>query len=98
MEPIIFKDYLECQCSSKEHLAVLEYDSDLGLMLSLQAYQWRGFFKRCIQALKYVFGQSQGELCWDTCMIKPEDLPKIKQWLQMAEDHGLGEDYGVFKK
>ena len=93
MEPIVWKAYLECQCSSKEHLFVLEYDEELGLMISQQACQWRGFFKRCWQALKYVFGQKQGECCWDTSMVRPEDVSKVRRWLQHVDDHGPGTDY-----
>lgn len=89
-EPITWKAYLECQCSSKEHLFVLEYDEDLGMIISQQAHQWQGFFRRCRQALKYVFGkQCMG---WDTSMLRSEDLPKVKEWLNLAERHGLGVD------
>lgn len=96
MEPIINREYLECQCMSKEHMIVLEYDEELGLMVFVQMFQWRGFFKRLVEAFKFVFkinGAHGGNGTWDTCMIKPEDLPKVQRWLKNVEMHGIGSDY-----
>lgn len=97
MKPIIHKEYLECQCSSHAHIVVLEYDEEMGLMVSVQLNQWRGFFKRIAEAFRYAFGKpSCGS--WDTCMIKPEDIPRIQGWLNHAIIHGSGTDYGIVEK
>jgi hypothetical protein len=94
--PIVWKTYLECQCMSKEHVICLEYDEELGLMVFVQMFQWRGFFRRLLEAFRYLFqlnGAAGGRGSWDTCMIKPEDLPRVREWLKKVDDHGIGTDY-----
>lgn len=98
-DPALFtwKTYLECQCSTKAHLICLEYDEELGLAVSVQLNQWRGFFKRLLEAFKYVFFKPY---CgsWDTCMIRPDDIGKVRQWVQFTQDLGPGTEYGVVPK
>lgn len=96
MNAIVKKYYLECQCSTKCHLVVLEYDEELGLMISVQLVSWQGFFKRLKSAILYLFKKHGplGDPSWDTCMVKPDDIKTIKEWLRNVDDHGPGTDYG----
>lgn len=87
MSVIVHKEYLECQCFSKEHLVVLEFDEDFGLAIYVQMYQWQNIFKRLMLAFKYVFGgmSHMGTCRWDSALIKYEDISKIRTLLQHIE-------------
>ena len=77
--------YLECECSSKEHLVVLEYDKEWGLTLNVQVRQWKGFWRRVWQAIKYVFKGETGQQFWDGMIVRTEDIPKIQEWIDKTK-------------
>ena len=74
---------LDCECSTKAHLAVITYDEEWGIELALQASEWRGFFRRLWAALKFVIGADH--LRWDTCIVRKQDIPGVIQLLQKAQ-------------
>lgn len=83
--------YIECQCGIKDHLIVLEYDSDpdWGHMISIQARNYQGFWSRFVAAFKYVFFKK--EMYWAETMIKKEDIERFKEWIAQNNDDIAGE-------
>ena len=83
--------YLECICSSKSHVVVLEYDKEWGCTLHFQGNQFQGFWKRLWIAAKFVFGVRRGYTFWDGSIIRKEDAPLIRAWLDQADQNGWGD-------
>lgn len=81
---------LECVCSTKSHMVVLEYDQEWGMCIHVQANQFQSFFKRVWVALRFVFGVRRGYSFWDNTILKKEDAVKVKEWLALAEKNGYG--------
>lgn len=86
---VTWKAYLECECGRKEHLVCLEYDSELGPSISFQLSHHLGFFRRLVAAAKYAMGRND---CgsWDCCLIRKDDIPTLRRWMQNVDDHGPG--------
>ena len=71
-------DYFECQCMGDEHLLKFVSDEE-DIWISIFLNQYRNIFKRIWIAIKYVFGYRCKYGHWDTWMLRPEDLPRLKK-------------------
>jgi hypothetical protein len=78
------KVFLSCECSDPEHIVIVSVwdwdDSHPDFNISVQARNWKPFYKRVWAALKYIFG---ADLVWDDVLVDRKDIPK----LQAAIDH-----------
>lgn len=90
MEKPAWEEKIECICSSKQHMVVLEYDPEWGLALHFQGNQFQNIWKRMWVALKFVFGVRRGYSFWDNAVVRKEDAVKFRNWLDQAEKNGYG--------
>lgn len=75
-----------CECGSLEHSYAFWYDdefNDVHFMPHLK--QHRNFFKRISIAIKYIFGYKSRYGDFDSMIINPEDIKKIKNYFNMSE-------------
>ena len=69
--------YFECQCGGDEHMLKFVVD-DEDFYLNVFLNQYRGFFHRLWIAIKYVFGYKCKYGHWDSWMLRPEDVQRLK--------------------
>ena len=81
---VILKEHITCRCNSRQHDLVFEYDSDIGLMIYVQLYQWKGLWTRLKEAVRYVLG-AEGTCRWSDTHVQYDDIEKIKKLLELAE-------------
>lgn len=85
------KEYIECDCGAKEHIFIVEYDEEYGVVMSVQCHNWRGFWSRLWTAFKYVFQIGrEHNIGWDSTMIDETNCRKIQRILDIAEMRGYG--------
>lgn len=89
------KLYIQCECSSDEHLVKLSrWKNDSGdpdddwVSLTVHLHAWEGFFRRIWVAIKFVFGYRCRYGEWDEVVISPSDFDKFIQFFEAAKkDH-----------
>jgi len=70
--------YFDCACGSSEHTLRFVLDSDNNTIYTLVFLnQYRGFWKRLLVAIKYLFGYKCKYGHWDEWILKPEDVTEI---------------------
>ena len=78
----MMNEYFECQCSSDEHRLVFRTDfeplDEPVFYVSAFLRDWRPWYMRVWNALKYVFGIHVEYGHFDTCMVRPEDAIRLK--------------------
>jgi len=78
----VFKQKTEifvCDCSSREHQIVFEYDIDDNLVYcNIHLYNY-SFWTRFIQGIKYIFGYKCRFGHWDEFIWKVEDADKLEE-------------------
>lgn len=72
--------YFECQCGGDEHMLKFVVD-DEDFYLNVFLNQYRSFFHRLWIAVKYVFGYKCKYGHWDSWMLRPEDVQRLKDLL-----------------
>jgi hypothetical protein len=75
--------HIDCECSSPECLhryILFSWENERQIYMDLQSYRWESFFKRCIEAFKYVFGK--GELKWVSVIPDKDKIPDLIEFLQ----------------
>lgn len=83
-QPMITEFY-ECDCSSDEHTLKFTLDPDDGMLwTSVFLSQYRGFFGRCWEALKYVFGYRSKYGHFDCVHVREDDKPRLIALLQKS--------------
>jgi hypothetical protein len=89
--PEIVREYLECDCGTKAHMAVAEYDVEIGMTLHYQHRNWKGFWKRVWTAFKYVFQLGwEHDMGWDCTSMDKDNCAKMQRILDMAYKNGYG--------
>lgn len=87
MEKMMPKDltvHIDCDCHTPEHImrvSTFDWGDDLPpeIEFSIQARNYKPFYKRFWPALKYIFG---AELTWDTvCLSEEHEIVKLRQAL-----------------
>jgi len=74
------RHHLQCQCSSPLHTIILERDDEWNeKSLTFILFRYKSFWGRFKACLNYLFGQ--GTLDFDSYLLRPEDVPKFKEWL-----------------
>lgn len=77
------KVYLECSCSSKDHVVCLttvswEDEDPPTLYLNMQMRPEYGFFRRVWTAIRYILKSTPCEYgCWNETIISPEEAQKL---------------------
>ena len=70
-----------CTCHSLEHQVIFWKDNDDGEVYINVHLSKHGFFRRLVHGIKYIFGYSSRYGNWDEFIFKPEDLKKLKEFL-----------------
>jgi hypothetical protein len=79
------KHHFDCSCFSDEHTFTFVIDPDDGeLYLSVFLSQYRGFFGRVVEAVKYVFGYTSKYGHWDTTILNRDDTVRLATLCQRA--------------
>lgn len=74
-------EVFQCDCTSLDHIMVVDFLSDEGyeeLTFHLQLNQFNPWYTRIWYALKYIFNQNNNKCHWSDIVIKKEDLPRLK--------------------
>lgn len=79
-------EFFKCVCESNEHTVMFELDrfDPLYTELSISIFlnQYRGFFRRLLIAVKYLFGYKCKYGHWDCVLLKSEDTDRLIKLLQ----------------
>ena len=85
-------EYFECACSSRDHLLTVELDEFFAhdkfpliskeVVIYTSMFEYRGFFRRLYEGLKFAFLGRRGMLSWDTTILKEEDVVRLENILQ----------------
>lgn len=79
------KKYIECTCSSTQHVIVFWYDSSDIISLEIQLNPSGGFFTRLIRAIKYLFGFKCKYGHWEEVLIQKKQAQEIIQILDQIK-------------
>lgn len=83
------KFYIECQCSHRGHLLVLDYDSDIGLTVHTQLNYYQSLWKRIRNAVRFVLKLDKSDCCgWDETILRDADVAKVREWLSLYDQFG----------
>ena len=75
-----------CECGSLSHVYQLWYDEEFGdLHWYITVPQYRNFFQRIWRALGYIFGKKPRYGDYDGIIISPDDIKKIRPFLDKSE-------------
>jgi hypothetical protein len=76
------KEYFECECTSLNHVlrfSVLDWDKNqYNLVVDCVLHNRRGFWKRLILGIKYVFCYRKAFNGWQETLIRNEDIPRLR--------------------
>ena len=79
-------EFFKCVCESNEHTVMFEldhfYKNYVELSMSIFLNQYRGFFRRLLIAVKYLFGYKCKYGHWDCVILKSEDTDRLIELLQ----------------
>jgi hypothetical protein len=73
------QEILICDCGSREHQIVFEYDQEDSLIYCSIHLADQGFWKRLKLGLKYIFGYKCLYGHWENFVMTPEHVDKLKQ-------------------
>lgn len=74
--------YFDCQCSSSEHTLRFNLDSTDGhIYISTHLTHFLPWYKRVLQAVKYIFGYHSKYGHFDCTELKPNEYSKLKELL-----------------
>ncbi len=82
------KEIIVCECFSTEHQVAITYiqadnkDEADEMCFEVHLTPGKGFFKRIIGAIKYVFGYRSRYGDWDEFIFNPKDCEKLILYLQ----------------
>ena len=76
-------DVLICDCNSREHQIVIEYDKEDNLIYCHIHLVKYGFLRRLKAGLKYIFGYKCKYGQWDEFIFKPEHAKKLRELSEM---------------
>lgn len=86
------KKYIECECSSYEHIVIFSYNDDdpdpdyAYVHVQLVAH---GFFSRIWAAIKHIFGYKCKYGHWDETMLGLDKMKEIRdvfaEWIKAEE-------------
>ena len=75
---------LMCECSSCEHQMVIRWDeSDSEVYVNVHLVTWKGFWRRLLDGIRYVFGHRSVYGEFDEIILRKEDA----EGLQRVVDH-----------
>jgi hypothetical protein len=79
------RHHFDCECGSDEHTFKFVFDPDDGeLYLSAYLSQYRGFFGRVLEAVKYVFGYTSKYGHWDVTILNRDDTARLAALCQRS--------------
>jgi len=70
---------LICECNSREHQIIIEYDEDDNIFYCYIHLTHQGFLRRLKAGLKYIFGYKCKYGHWDEFVFKPEHAEKLQE-------------------
>ena len=74
--------FVVCSCSTPEHTIRFLHDRDEDeLYTEIYLNQYKGFFKRLVIAVRYLFGYTCRYGHWDSTLISKEEAQKLKHFL-----------------
>lgn len=77
--------HVECQCSDFNHIFRFTLDPEDGdLWLDVRLNYYDPWYKRIWTAIKYVFKRTSRYGDYDVTMLRPEDLPRLRELLDRA--------------
>jgi len=75
-------EFILCDCKHPEHIIQLSYDDEVNFIyLAVKLNPHKGFFRRLIHAIKYIFGYNSRYGAFDEFVINKESSEQIKQVL-----------------
>jgi hypothetical protein len=75
-----------CSCHSIDHQVSFYHECDTNtLIVQTHLTTQRNFFERIFFSIKYIFGFKSKYGDWDEFIFKPEDVFKLKEYLNKAE-------------
>ena len=78
---------LICDCSSREHQIIIEYDKeDNQVYCNIHLVNY-GFFRRLKAGLKYIFGYKCRYGQWDEFIFKPEHANQLRELSELLSKH-----------
>lgn len=81
------KEVYICECHSNEHQVIFWHDEDDDqLTIEPHLITYRSFFKRLWFGIKYIVGFRNKWSAWDSMMFKPEDLKKLRAYLETKSE------------
>lgn len=89
---------LICECHSFEHQVIFWYDKeDSRLVVYVHLVKCVNFWKRMVNAVKYLFGYTSRYGEWDEFIFSPENESKLRDFLDEHKSENL-EVVWKFKK
>lgn len=70
---------LICDCNSSEHQIIFNYDSEDNIVYCNIHLVKKGFLKRLLIGIKYIFGHKSRFGEWDEFILKPEHSKELKR-------------------
>ena len=78
---------LICDCSSREHQIIIEYDNEDNLTYCHVHLVKHGFWRRLKAGLKYIFGYKCRYGQWDEFILKPEHANQLRGLSELLSQH-----------
>lgn len=92
------REYFDCICGATDHIMVVTYFQDEDGMLpdgeiyfDLQFNPDRRWWERVFVAIRYILGIKH-QSSWGECIIKPNDVPRLKALLENLEKSPPSDD------
>jgi len=79
----VLADVLICDCNSREHQIVIEYDKEDKLIYCHIHLVKHGLLRRLKAGFKYIFGYKCKYGQWDEFIFKPEHSKKLRELSEM---------------
>ena len=73
-----------CDCNSLEHQYALWYDEGVNHVYMQPHLVSKPWYKRIVTAIKHIFGHKSNYGDFDDTIIKINDMPRIKEYLDKA--------------
>lgn len=71
-----------CDCHSLEHQVIFWYDEEYNeVYCEPHLITYRNFFQRLWYGIRYAFGYKSRFGAWDELVFKPEDVEKLRDYL-----------------
>lgn len=84
-------EYFDCKCSDCGHVIRFVYDKEENEVYTEVQLVSGGFFHRLKYAFKYLFKLNCKYGAWDCTILKDEDIPRLIQLLQKAENNEVSD-------